>query len=76
MFQVSLEEMYNGATKELALQSTVICKDCEGHGGPEGAVQWCSPCRGSGIQVGSDGRVQYNNVLSGLYCTSIFVRAI
>ena len=50
-FQVSLEEMYNGATRELTLQRTIICKDCEGQGGREGAVQWCSPCRGSGIQV-------------------------
>ena len=49
--QVSLEEMYNGATREVGVQRTVICKDCEGQGGREGAVQWCSPCRGSGMRV-------------------------
>ena len=27
---VSLEEMYNGATRKLALQKNVICADCDG----------------------------------------------
>ena len=27
---VSLEEMYNGATRKLALQKNVICSDCDG----------------------------------------------
>ena len=49
--QVSLKEMYNGATRKLALQKNVICDDCNGLGGPEGAVQRCSNCRGSGMQV-------------------------
>ena len=49
--QVSLKEMYNGATRKLALQKNVICEDCGGLGGPEGAVQRCSNCRGSGMQV-------------------------
>ena len=49
--QVSLDELYNGASRELGVQRTVICGDCEGRGGPEGAVQWCSTCRGSGMQV-------------------------
>ena len=49
--QVSLKEMYNGATRKLALQKNVICEDCNGLGGPEGAVQRCTNCRGSGMQV-------------------------
>ena len=28
---VSLEEMYNGATRKLALQKNVICSDCDGN---------------------------------------------
>merc|ERR1712172_282374 len=48
---VSLEEMYNGATRKLALQKNVICSDCDGIGGKEGAVQRCPNCRGSGMQV-------------------------
>jgi len=48
---VSLEEMYNGATRKLALQKNVICADCDGLGGKEGAVQRCPNCRGTGMQV-------------------------
>lgn len=49
--KVSLEDLYNGATRKLALQKNVICNKCEGKGGKEGAVQKCGVCRGTGIQV-------------------------
>ena len=48
---VSLEEMYNGATRKLALQKNVICEKCEGRGGKTGAVVKCTTCKGSGSQV-------------------------
>merc|ERR1712214_114552 len=48
---VSLEEMYNGTTRKLALQKNVICPDCDGIGGKEGAVQRCPNCRGTGMQI-------------------------
>merc|ERR1712241_884777 len=48
---VSLEDMYNGTTRKLALQKNIICSDCEGLGGREGAVQRCPNCRGTGMQV-------------------------
>jgi len=48
---VSLEDMYNGTTRKLALQKNVICDACEGLGGRAGAVQKCPNCRGSGMQV-------------------------
>merc|ERR1711934_1194230 len=48
---VSLEDMYKGTTRKLALQKNVICTDCEGLGGREGAVQRCPNCRGTGMQV-------------------------
>merc|ERR1712117_301438 len=48
---VSLEDMYNGTTRKLALQKNVICDACDGVGGKEGAVIWCTNCRGSGMQV-------------------------
>merc|ERR1712117_554514 len=41
---VSLEDMYNGTTRKLALQKNIICSDCEGLGGREGAVQRCPNC--------------------------------
>lgn len=48
---VSLEDMYNGSVRKLALQKNVICDGCEGIGGKAGAVQKCPNCRGTGMQV-------------------------
>ncbi|KAG8455544.1 hypothetical protein GDO86_001660 [Hymenochirus boettgeri] len=48
---VSLEDLYNGASKKLALQKNVICDNCEGRGGKKGAVEKCTTCKGRGIQV-------------------------
>uniref|UniRef100_A0A1B6DJJ1 J domain-containing protein n=2 Tax=Clastoptera arizonana TaxID=38151 RepID=A0A1B6DJJ1_9HEMI len=48
---VSLEDLYKGATRKLALEKNVICEKCEGRGGKKGAVETCSPCHGSGIHV-------------------------
>ncbi|CAH1175569.1 unnamed protein product [Phaedon cochleariae] len=48
---VTLEELYKGAVRKLALQKNVICDKCEGRGGKKGAVEQCPTCRGSGMQV-------------------------
>ncbi|CAJ0941119.1 unnamed protein product [Ranitomeya imitator] len=48
---VSLEDLYNGATRKLALQKNTICDKCEGRGGRKGAVECCTNCRGSGVQI-------------------------
>jgi DnaJ family protein A protein 1 len=48
---VSLEDLYNGTTRKLALQKNVICEKCEGRGGKQGAVQKCTTCKGTGTQV-------------------------
>ncbi|XP_046408253.1 dnaJ homolog subfamily A member 1 [Ischnura elegans] len=48
---VSLEELYKGAVRKLALQKRVICEKCEGRGGRKGAVETCTVCRGTGMQV-------------------------
>lgn len=48
---VSLEDMYNGSTRKLALQKNVVCEKCAGKGGKEGACVRCSTCKGSGSQV-------------------------
>uniref|UniRef100_A0A803Y3J7 DnaJ heat shock protein family (Hsp40) member A4 n=1 Tax=Meleagris gallopavo TaxID=9103 RepID=A0A803Y3J7_MELGA len=48
---VSLEDLYNGATRKLALQKNVICGKCEGYGGKRGAVEKCPVCKGRGMQV-------------------------
>lgn len=48
---VSLEELYKGTVRKLALQKNVICDKCEGRGGKHGAVEQCPTCRGTGMQV-------------------------
>uniref|UniRef100_A0A182T5H8 Uncharacterized protein n=1 Tax=Anopheles maculatus TaxID=74869 RepID=A0A182T5H8_9DIPT len=46
---VTLEELYTGTKRKLALQKNVICESCEGMGGKRGASQKCAPCRGTGV---------------------------
>ncbi|XP_054707589.1 dnaJ homolog subfamily A member 1-like [Uloborus diversus] len=48
---VSLEELYKGAVRKLAVQKNVICDKCEGRGGKKGALEKCSKCNGSGMQT-------------------------
>ena len=48
---VTLEELYNGATRKLAVQKNVICDKCEGRGGKPGAQHTCTNCRGTGMEV-------------------------
>ncbi|KAG9487249.1 hypothetical protein GDO78_007232 [Eleutherodactylus coqui] len=48
---VSLEDMYKGSSRKLALQKNVICDKCEGRGGKKGAVEKCAICKGRGIQI-------------------------
>lgn len=48
---VSLEDLYKGAVRKLALEKNVICDKCEGRGGKKGAVEKCGACKGRGIQV-------------------------
>jgi DnaJ homolog subfamily A member 1 len=47
---VTLEELYNGAVRKLALQKSVICDKCEGRGGKKGSVEKCQTCRGFGVE--------------------------
>ncbi|XP_064091528.1 dnaJ homolog subfamily A member 1-like [Macrobrachium nipponense] len=47
---VTLEELYNGAVRKLALQKHVICVKCEGQGGKK-PPEKCPTCRGTGMQV-------------------------
>ena len=55
---VTLEDLYNGATRKLALQQNVICDKCEGRGSKKGAVKCCSNCRGTGMHQIGPGMVQ------------------
>uniref|UniRef100_A0A6C0JDH8 J domain-containing protein n=1 Tax=viral metagenome TaxID=1070528 RepID=A0A6C0JDH8_9ZZZZ len=46
--EITLEEIYNGAIKQLSLQKNVICKLCKGIGGKESEEIICVVCRGEG----------------------------
>lgn len=48
---VTLEELYSGAVRKLALQKNIICDKCEGRGGKKGASQECRTCRGTGVEI-------------------------
>lgn len=49
--KVSLEDLYRGTKKKLALQKSVICPACHGRGGKEGAVRTCAGCNGQGMKT-------------------------
>lgn len=48
--RVSLDDLYNGTTKKLAINRKKICDECNGRGGA-GDPKRCSTCRGSGVTV-------------------------
>lgn len=48
---VTLEDLYKGTTRKLAIEKNVICEKCEGRGGNKGAVEKCAACGGTGMQI-------------------------
>ncbi|CDI86776.1 DnaJ domain-containing protein, putative [Eimeria praecox] len=64
--KVTLEQIYNGAPRRMAINKDVICKDCEGRGGPADAFITCKEStlprlaktdRSSRAPLGSPGEV-------------------
>jgi DnaJ family protein A protein 2 len=49
--KVSLEDVYNGATKKLSLSRNVICSKCKGKGSKSGAPGTCYGCHGVGMRT-------------------------
>ncbi|KAL6634864.1 hypothetical protein ACP70R_027535 [Stipagrostis hirtigluma subsp. patula] len=49
--KVSLEDLYNGATKKLSLSRNALCKKCKGKGSKSGATGTCHGCRGVGMRT-------------------------
>ena len=47
----SLREMYNGATRKLALTRKARCVACKGTGTKSGRAYVCKTCNGTGIQI-------------------------
>lgn len=49
--KVTLDQIYNGATRRMAISKDVICDSCGGHGGPKEAIENCTDCNGTGVRV-------------------------
>uniref|UniRef100_A0A061S5K7 DnaJ homolog subfamily A member 2 n=1 Tax=Tetraselmis sp. GSL018 TaxID=582737 RepID=A0A061S5K7_9CHLO len=49
--KLSLEELYCGTTKKMALGRNKLCDKCEGTGSKSGMSVTCSSCQGNGIKV-------------------------
>jgi len=50
--EVTLADIYNGKTVELALERQRICGECDGKGGiDDTAVQTCTGCKGRGMRT-------------------------
>ncbi|OII75081.1 hypothetical protein cand_004420 [Cryptosporidium andersoni] len=49
--KVTLEQIYNGSVRKMAINKDTICDECEGVGGPKDAIQYCELCQGQGIRV-------------------------
>jgi len=47
----SLEQIYSGATRKLAINKDVICPECSGRGGPDGCKVRCKDCNGQGVRI-------------------------
>jgi len=48
---VSLEDMYNGATKKMKITRKVLCQKCKGKGSSDGKDYTCGSCEGQGVKV-------------------------
>lgn len=48
---VVLEDLYNGKKTKISVQRNIICSQCKGKGGKEGAVQACRTCNGQGVRL-------------------------
>lgn len=45
----SLEQLYTGATRKIAVNRDVLCGTCDGNGGPASKFQTCQTCDGNGV---------------------------
>lgn len=49
--KVSLEDLYNGASKKLSLTRNVLCPKCRGKGSKSGSLGRCHGCQGTGMKI-------------------------
>ena len=68
--EITLEEAFNGAEREVTLPQTVACEACKGSGSADGKAEACSYCRGSGQvqQAQRKGYAQYVTITTCPKC--------
>jgi len=49
--RLTLEQLYTGVTKKLAIRRQVLCGECQGHGGPKEKKFTCKVCKGRGQRI-------------------------
>jgi DnaJ-related protein SCJ1 len=49
--EVTLEDLYNGATRAARISRNVICPKCRGTGAKDGETQKCRACNGRGVRM-------------------------
>lgn len=52
VMEVSLEEMYTGATRKIEFNQRVVCQPCNGQGTKSASVKTkCTTCNGTGVET-------------------------
>lgn len=49
--QVTLEDLYNGAKRQITMEKNIVCPKCHGTGGKLGKTKQCPKCQGRGMVV-------------------------
>ena len=67
---VSLEQLYNGATKKMRIKRKAICKVCDGKGGTEsGGITICDLCKGCGFIINKNQPLLFFSLMNHKICT-------
>lgn len=71
--KVTLEQIYNGATRKMAIGKDVICDCCDGLGGPKETITDCDLCNGTvtTITLDDDYSSQHVTVSFSQFCISV-----
>ena len=48
---VTLEELYNGADREMQIRRNILCSQCRGTGAKDGKTHQCTSCGGKGVRL-------------------------
>lgn len=69
-FEITFEEAYNGAEREVMLPHSVACDVCKGTGSADGKIETCDVCKGAGQVQRSQtkGYAQYVTITSCPKC--------